>query len=299
VTFDPSELSQGRFKIASILPLGPVAVAEGKVSVGDYLLAVNGQTLDAAANVWQLLRHTVGKKVVLRVNDKAEETGAREVAVRPVHAGVTDRLVYRDWVRRSAAYVHGLSGGRLGYVHVRAMDYECYQQFVVDLDTETHDREGVVIDVRFNGGGHIASFILDVLHRKTFTLSSYRNQSVTSSTNLAGGRVLDKPTILVQNEHSGSNTEMFSEGYRRLGLGKIVGKPTMGAVIWTWGWSLLDGTWFRLPRLKVSTLEGENLEQAARPVDLDVDRPLGEAARGEDRQLRVAVETLLEQIDGE
>jgi len=298
LTFDPEELHHGRFRIASILPLGPVAVAEGEVSVGDYLVAVNGQALNGTTNLWQLLRNTVGKKVVLQVDREPTGAGAREVAVRPISAGDMDRLVYRHWVQRNAAYVHGLSGGRLGYVHIRAMSYECYQQFIVDLDTETYDREGVVIDVRFNGGGFIASFILDVLHRKTYTLSSYRDQATASSTHLAGGRVLDKPTILVQNEHSGSNTEMFSEGYRRLGLGKIVGKPTMGAVIWTWGWSLLDGTWFRLPRLKVSTLEGENLERAARPVDIDVDRPPGEADRGEDSQLRVAVETLLAQIDG-
>lgn len=297
LTIDPAELHQGRFRIASILPLGPVAVAEGEVAAGHYLVAVNGQVLNRTTNLWQLLRNTVGKKVVLQINRQPAEVGAWEVAVRPISAGDMDRLVYRDWVQRNAAYVHELSGGRLGYVHIRAMTYECYQQFIVDLDTETYDREGVVIDVRFNGGGFTASFILDVLHRKTFTLSSYRDQATTSSTNLAGGRILDKPTILVQNEHSGSNTEMFSEGYRRLGLGKIVGKPTMGAVIWTWGWTLLDGAWFRLPRLKVSTLEGENLEQAARPVDIEVDRLPGEAEQGEDRQLRVAVETLLAQIE--
>ena len=90
---------------------------------------------------------------------------------------------------------------------------------------------------------------------------------------------------------------MFSEGFQKLGLGKVVGTPTAGAVIWTWGWGLLDGTVFRLPRLRVTTLEGENTEGTARPVDVEVDRPLGEAAQGIDSQLDVAVEQLLAQID--
>jgi C-terminal processing protease CtpA/Prc len=126
---------------------------------------------------------------------------------------------------------------------------------------------------------------------------------VTSSINLAGGRILDRPTIVLTNEHSGSNTEMFSEGYRTLGLGQVVGRPTAGAVIWTWEWTLLDGTRFRLPRLRVQTLAGENLEGAARPVDYDVEQPIGEwhpdPSRRRDRQLDVAVERLLARIDGE
>ena len=92
---------------------------------------------------------------------------------------------------------------------------------------------------------------------------------------------------------------MFSEGYRTLGLGKVVGRPTAGAVIWTSDWQLLDGSSFRLPRIQVATLQGENLEGAARPVDFDVEQPLGDRARGIDRQLDEAVKRLLEQIDNE
>ena len=198
---------------------------------------------------------------------------------------------------RNADYVHEKSGGRLGYVHIRAMSHEAYSKLLVDLDTETHSKEGVVVDVRYNGGGHIASFILDVLRKRSYVQSAYRGRTPTSSTNLAGNRILEKPTILVQNEHSGSNTEMFSEGFRRFGLGKVVGMPTAGAVIWTTNVGLLDGTWFRVPFVKVATLDGENLEGTARTVDIQVDRPLGEAAENKDSQLDAAVEHLLRQID--
>jgi C-terminal processing protease CtpA/Prc len=101
----------------------------------------------------------------------------------------------------------------------------------------------------------------------------------------------------VINEGSGSNTEMFTEGYRRLGLGKVVGRPTAGAVIWTTGQRLLDGATFRLPYIKVATPEGEDLEGTGRAVDVDVALPMGEPASGVDRQLDAAVATLLAQID--
>jgi C-terminal processing protease CtpA/Prc len=92
---------------------------------------------------------------------------------------------------------------------------------------------------------------------------------------------------------------MFSEGYRRLGLGKVVGTPTMGAVIWTGSWELLDGTTFRLPFIRVSAEGDENLELAPRVVDVHVERPPGEAAKGLDSQMDRAVEVVLGQIDSD
>jgi C-terminal processing protease CtpA/Prc len=177
------------------------------------------------------------------------------------------------------------------------MSYKAYQQFLSDLDAETHSKEGVVVDVRFNGGGHIATFILDVLSRQSVLLSAFRDHPPADAGHLAGNRVLNKPTVLVINEGSGSNTEMFTEGYRRLGLGKVVGRPTAGAVIWTTGQRLLDSATFRLPYIRVATPEGEDLEGTGRAVDVDVALPMGEPARGLDRQLGAAVATLLAQID--
>ena len=190
-----------------------------------------------------------------------------------------------------------ISNGRLGYVHIKAMGLEDLNQFLIDLDTEAHSKEGVVVDVRYNGGGHIATFILDVLAKRDYLSSTYRGKIKTSSANLAGDRILGKPTVLLTNEHSGSNAEMFSEGYRRLGLGKVVGTPTMGAVIWTGSWSLLDGTTFRLPYIRVSAEGDENLELAPRVVDIHVERSPGENAKGVDSQMDKAVEVLIEQID--
>jgi C-terminal processing protease CtpA/Prc len=297
--FDPVEQARsGNLLVTEVMPQGPSAVVREPVRVGEYLVAVDTEPVGRSFNLWQRLRHRGGKRVRLHLNDRPEMERAREVAVRPTDAGVHDRLSYRDWVRANAAYVERESGGRLGYVHIRAMAFEYYAQLLVDLDVQQHGKDGVLVDVRFNGGGYVAPFILDLLVRRSYDRSVFRGEVATSSVNLAGGRILDRPTIVLTNEHSGSNAEMFSEGYRALGLGKVVGKPSAGAVIWTWGWQLLDGSWFRLPRIAVHSLAGENLEGAARPVDFDVDRPLGEWERGRDRQLDEAIRHLLEQIDG-
>jgi len=295
--FDWKELeSTGFFKVKSILPYGPVALAKEPVNVGDYILAIDDVDLNDTKDLFEVMKHKIRKRTSLTVNSQPDKEGSRIVIVQPIDHGTMSNLRYKNWVRENERYVHKKSNGRLGYVHISAMSYEAYMQLLVDLDTETHNKEGVVVDVRFNGGGFIATFILDVLRKRTYVRSVYRDKPSTSATNLAGNRIFEKPTILVQNEHSGSNTEMFSEDYRRLGLGKVIGTPTAGAVIWTSNVNLLDGTWFRVPFIKVANVEGENLELASRTVDVYVERPLGEDEK--DSQLDTAIECLLDQIDG-
>ncbi|MDA0747471.1 MAG: S41 family peptidase, partial [bacterium] len=234
LTFGRVAQEAGRFEVVGVLPDGPCDVIAQPVVAGEVLTAIDGQMLNGGINFWERLQHKVGKKVRLTLELPGGET--READVRPVGAGAISDLAYRNWVYGNAAYVDRVSGGRLGYVHIRAMGLEDLHQFLIDLDTEAHSREGVLVDVRYNGGGHIATFILDVLAKRDFVRSSYRGKITTSSANLSGDRILNKPTVLLTNEHSGSNAEMFSEGYRRLGLGKVVGTPTMGAVIWTGTW---------------------------------------------------------------
>ncbi len=289
--------SKGQFKIHEVVADSPVTMPEKPAVAGEYLLAVDGQRLDGKTiNLPELLQRKRGKKVKLLLNKRARPQGAREIVVQPVSGWQMDDLRYDGWVSKNVEYVKEKSDHRLGYVHIPAMSYYAYRKFIRDLDTEAYQTDGIVIDVRFNGGGHIAPFILDVLYRKAYTSSSFRDKIYTSDTNLAGSRILDKPVILLTNEHSGSNAEMFSEGFRKLGLGKVVGMPTAGAVIWTTAVRLLNGTIFRLPHLKASTLDGENTEGRGRPVDIEVDRKLGEDAAGVDSQLDAAVKALLKEI---
>jgi len=123
-----------------------------------------------------------------------------------------------------------------------------------------------------------------------------RGLSGTPARTVLGQRALDRPTILVTNQHSLSDAEDFTEGYRTLRLGKVVGEPTAGWIIYTWNQSLIDGTSFRLPRMKITAHDGTVMERNPRPVDLEVSRPIGETLTDRDSQLDVAVRELLKDL---
>ncbi len=296
--FDPVEyMRSGTLRVARVVPDSPAALAgNGAIQPGDRVLALNGTAPGREVSLDALLQRTAGRRVTLRVAGADGEP--RDVELRPVSADQYEWLCYRAWVLENEELVHRISGGRLGYVHVRKMSYDAYQQFLADLDVETHSKAGVVVDVRFNSGGHTATFILDVLARRSVLTSAFRDRSAADSSHIFGNRVLNKPTVLVTNELSLSNTETFSEAYRRQGLGAVVGRPTGGAVIGTFNRRLIDGSYFRLPQLRVTTPEGEELEGYGRPVDIDVRLGLGEWMRGRDAQLEAAVRVLLATIDG-
>jgi C-terminal processing protease CtpA/Prc len=282
----------GRLVVVEVLPEGPAALAG--ITVGSELLAVEGRAI-TGTSLDALLQRTIGRRVRLRITGPAEQA-EREVIVRPVTGAQYYALRYHAWVQANEAIVHAASGGQLGYVHIPEMSYDAYQQFLVDLDAETYGKQGVLIDVRYNGGGHTATFFVDVLTRRSVLLKSFRSQTPSDAGHLAGNRVLNRPTVLVTNERSFSNAEMFAEAYRHLAVGKVVGRPTGGAVISTWQPYLLNGLSMGLPRMRVTTLDGEDLEGIGRPVDVDVALPLGDPGRGRDPQLERAVRVLLEQI---
>jgi C-terminal processing protease CtpA/Prc len=169
-------------------------------------------------------------------------------------------------------------------------------QLFVDLDAENHMRDGVVVDVRNNNGGFVNAYALDVFARRGYMTMQSRGELESPARTALGQRSLEKPTILVTNQHSLSDAEDFTEGYRTLKLGKVVGEPTAGWIIYTSNVSLLDGTTVRLPSTRIRGADGKNMEMSPRPVDVQVVRPVGEWYSGKDSQLDEAVKQLLGQI---
>lgn len=297
--FDPLEqIERGTLRITGLVTDSPAALVADPPRSGEYLIAVDGTPITPETSLDYLLQRTVARRVLLRLASAPDGSNAREVAIRPIDSEDYQYLRYRAWIATNKAYVHRKSSGRLGYVHVGGMDYPDYQQFLIDLDTETHSKEGVILDIRYNSGGHIATFILDVLTRRNVLISGFRGHQLSDPYHLSGNRTLNKPTVLVTNAGSASNAEIFTEIYRRLGLGQIVGKPTAGAVIGTIEYRLLNSSLFRLPIYSYSTPEGENLEGTGRMVDIEVEQPLGEWAAGRDRQLDSAIDALLKSVAG-
>lgn len=285
----------GVLKLAEMLTNGPAAQAGLKV--GDAVLAVDGDPVDAGTNLEKLLDRKIGRRVVLRVASDAARAQQRDVPVRPVDAATEKTLLYRDWAEANRAHVAKASNGRLGYVHIADMSRNALARLNADLDAESATRDGVVVDVRANTGGFVSPFVLDVLSRRNYLTMTRRGAGESPGRIYVGQRALDLPTVLVTNRQSISDAENFAEGYRALKLGKVVGEPTAGGVIFKSDVPLIDGTVFRIPMSKVTNRAGEDLESAGRPVDVTARRPLGESPVGKDSQLDAAVKTLLKQID--
>lgn len=285
--------TSGKIKIAEIVPLGPVAVTRA-VEIGDVLVAVNGEKLSAQTNLDRLLEHTIDKRVVLTIESKGK---TKDVPVQPVNLATERGLRYRAWVESRRAYVAKASGGRLGYVHMPDMSSASLTQLYADLDTENHARDGVVIDIRNNNGGFVNAYALDVFARKPYLHMTLRGRdAATPARSSLGQRALEAPTVLVVNQHSLSDAEDFTEGYRALKLGKVVGEPTAGWIIYTWGTTLLDGSQFRLPRSRITDNRGQTMERNPRPVDIAISRQPGDEAAGRDAQLDAAIKTLLGEL---
>ena len=295
VRFDRAEYERtGRLRISEVLPLSPAAIAG--IERGNYLLAVDGASIDARTNLDSLLEHRIGRRVTVSI--ASSPTGQRrELAIRPVSLGQEKALLYRAWVEDRRAYVARESRGRLGYVHMADMSANALAQLHLDLDAENHAREGVVVDLRNNNGGFVNAYALDVLSRRPYLWMTRRGSERAPARTQLGQRALESPTILVVNQHSLSDAEDFTEGYRTLGLGKIVGEPTAGWIIYTSNVTLLDGTTLRIPFIRITDNAGKDMELAPRPVDIAVTRPVGEWFSGRDSQLDRAIRELLGQLD--
>jgi tricorn protease len=292
VRFDEAEYeSRGRLKVTEVIPLGPAALSRG-ISVGSYILAVDGRRIDERTNLDELLTFTIDRRVALTVSDRADGGSPREVVLRPVNLSTEKGLLYRSWVESRRAYVNRMSGGRFGYVHMFDMGAPSLSQLYADLDTENYGKQGVVIDIRNNSGGFVNAYALDVFARRPYLNMTYRGFTPASARTVLGQRSLELPTVLVVNQHSLSDAEDFTEGYRALGLGKVVGEPTAGWIIYTSNFTLFEGTIVRVPFIRVTDVQGRDMELVPRPVDVHVKRPIGEWYTGRDSQLDAAIRAL-------
>ncbi|MEO6806653.1 MAG: S41 family peptidase [Edaphobacter sp.] len=274
--------------VREVIALGPAAI-EGSIQLGDRLVSVDGNAI-GEKNLDSMLEDMVGKRVVLGVETHGK---TRDAVVRPVSSGAAVGLLYRQWVESRRALVDRVSGGKIGYVHIADMSDASLQQLYIDLDAQNEAKQGVVVDVRNNNGGYINGYALDVFTRKNYLMMTTRGLTPVPSRQALGQRALGLPTVLVTNESSLSDSEDFTEGYRSLKLGKVVGEPTAGWIIFTGAQPLIDGSSVRVPGSRIQDLRGQTMEMHPRPVDVEVARPLGETETGSDAQLERAVKELL------
>jgi tricorn protease len=283
----------GRYRVAYIYEDGPADKDWVKVSVGDYLLAIDGKPVKAGDNYWALLNYRLNRKVELTLNSKPTDEGAWKTRIAPITLGQHNQLRYERWVKERRALVDKLSNGRIGYVHIQAMNEPSLRRFEKEL-RENRDKAALIIDERWNGGGNIDQELLGILVQRPYQIWQPRG----TEPNPRPFSGFFGPKVVLQNWRSASNAEMFPAGFRALGLGKVIGTPTMGAVIGTGSYSLIDGSTVRTPGTGVYLADPKrtNMENYGVQPDIFVDNTPEDNLAGRDRQLEVAVQELLKQL---
>lgn len=293
-------------KVVRVIPSSPASKSNSKLFVDDIITAVDGNQFNVDENFYQNLTNKVDEKVLLTV--KSKDGKEREVAIRPT--GDIRQLLYQEWVNERRKLVEKYSKGRLGYVHIQGMSYPSFEVFERELTAAGNGKEGLVIDVRYNGGGSTTDYLMTILNYKQHAYTIPRGASKDLEKDKlkfrnyypTGERLVFaawlKPSIALCNEGSYSNAEIFSHAYKTLGIGKLVGYPTNGSVISTGGKQLIDGSFVRLPfRGWFTKATDKNQELGPAIPDLIVENSVDWIARGEDEQLKAACDELLKQID--
>lgn len=280
-------------KVASILRRGPADTDESRIRPGEYILSIAGKDVFPREGLFETLNGTSGRKLEVLVNTRPEKEGARKVSLTPSRQQEFATQFYEHWVAERREAVKRLSGGRLSYLHIRSMDQASLSRFERELLTEAYDSEGMVLDIRFNGGGRIHDELLAILARRVHAYETPREGL--KMTQPFGA--FYRPSILVINESCFSDAEIFPNGYRNNGHGKLVGMTTGGGVIGTNNRGLLDGlTTFRVPTTGWVDLRGKNLENSGVAPDIRVPMEPVDLLAGRDPQLERAVAELLKKL---
>ena len=300
VVVDPTAGGPGLL-VTEVLPDSPADEADVAIVAGERLLRVNGVELGPDVNLHEPLVDTGDQRV--RIGVLGTDGKERQVVARPVGFGAVEGLRYREWVRQRRALVEDWSDGRLGYLHIQGMDRPSFEEFERDLFAAAAGKEGLIIDVRSNGGGWTTDYLMAVLmvQRHAYTVPRGGDPELRSypTAERLPVSAFTRPAAALCNEDSYSNAEIFSWAFQTLDRGPLVGSPTFGAVISTGGTRLLNGAWVRLPgRGWFVAGKGVNMElQGAQPDVVVWQPPAEDSSATEDTQLAEAVRVRLDGLE--
>jgi len=279
-------------KVVEVLEKGPFDRATTAIVPGSVLKAINNVEFTDSVDASVLLNGIVGKKTLVTFINP-DGSNHQEVIL-PVSPGVQSNLLYERWIKSREAFVDSVSGGRLGYVHLRSMNDMSFRRIYSSLLGRYNNKEGIVIDTRWNGGGRLHEDIEVLFSGKKYFTQVVRGRETCDMPS----RRWNKPSIMVQNEANYSNAHGTPWVYNHLGLGKLVGAPvpgTMTSVNWV---DLQDpDLYFGIPVVGYRLPDGSYLENTQLNPDILILNDPADIVNGEDAQLRTAVVTLLNDID--
>ncbi|MGB3093669.1 MAG: S41 family peptidase [Candidatus Zixiibacteriota bacterium] len=264
------------------------------VKEGEYLISVNGEEVRYPANPYQYFEKTVDKQVKIKVNDNPSTDGARELTVKP--AGSEYQLRYLDWVETNRKRVEEATDGRVGYIHVPNTSIWGLNEFSRAFYAQTR-KEGLIVDVRYNGGGMIPDMFMEHLQRRILSLWSRREGLLVRTPGVA----LHGHMACVINEYAGSGGDAFPYYFRELGLGPLIGTRTWGGLVGiSRGIPLMDGGYVTVPEFAFINLEGQwDVENYGVDPDIEVDNRPDLVIKGQDPQLDRAIQEVMKKLKEE
>ena len=260
------------------------------IKVGEYLLAVNGKELAAPTNLFSLFENSSGKIVELTVGPDPSSSGSRKVKVVPVSNERS--LRNRDWVEGNIRKVDEATNGKVAYVYVPNTAGAGHTYFKRYFFPQSH-KDAVIIDERFNGGGSIADYYIDILKKpyQSYWNMRYGADLKTPSASIQG------PRVMIIDETAGSGGDLLPWMFRKFNMGTLVGKRTWGGLVGTLGYpALMDGGYVTAPNVAIWTEDGWVVENVGVPPDIEVEQWPAEVIKGRDPQLEKAIEIVLEEL---
>ena len=291
---------EGYYRIQRILPgvnwhpelRSPLTEPGIHVHEGDYILAVNGQPLRYPTIIYSLFEKTAGRLTDLLVSPTLAEADAKVFSVRPIYS--ENALRHWNWVEANRKKVDELSHGRVAYVYMPDTAMNGYNNFNRYYFSQL-DKEAVVLDERFNGGGSVADYVIDLLNRPILSYWATREGKPIATPNAS----IFGPKVMIINELAGSGGDAMPLFFRRRGLGKLVGKRTWGGLIGIYDYPVLvDGGVFTSPRIAIYSPQGQwEVENEGVPPDIEVEMTPKLTIEGHDPQLEKAVEVVMAELE--
>ncbi|MCO6458221.1 MAG: hypothetical protein J5I93_23190, partial [Pirellulaceae bacterium] len=293
--FDPTFAGPG-LRIALVLRGGPADQEQSRLRAGEVILRINDTPVDPALDLTSVLNGPLERDLRLRV--RSDDGQERDVALRPISYGAARELLYEHWVRTNQAQVEQASGGQFGYVHIRGMNMPSFYRFERELYSVAAGKAGLVIDVRENGGGSTTDHLLTVLTQPVHAITVPRGGGPGYPHDRRVYATWHQPIVVLCNQNSFSNAEIFSHAIQTLRRGQVVGVPTAGGVISTGSAAIMDAGLLRMPfRGWFVAGTGEDMELRGAVPDHILWPAPGELPAGVDRQLTKALEVLRADVE--
>lgn len=289
--YDNSYTGDG-LKIEEIIAKGPLTLADSKIKPGCVIEKIDGNAILKDADYYPLLSGKTGKKIMLTVYNPVTKERFEE-QVKPIGSGEQSGLLYNRWVENCRKKVDELSGGKIGYVHVRGMDSNSFREVYSELLGRCRNKEAVIVDTRNNGGGWLHDDLATLLSGKEYQRFEPRGQYI----GMDPYNKWTKPSCVLMCENNYSNAHGFPWVYKTLGIGKLIGAPVPGTMTAVWWEAQIDPTLvFGIPQVGVKDMQGNYLENQQLQPDVEVYNTPEFRLKGEDTQLKAAVDEMLKTI---